>query len=162
MIRIEVPQELIQQKLIEFIRTDPSRGLNVFVLTGTDGSHAKIDAVAGYFHQVTGVALPVFGITTDEPEDIPFGYIPWLNELTVPQTYQEEKFDNPSQRNRFTQEFTRNGLPTIAVVFGRERNGLGNVTDKKIALLYAVGGLSPQQALRDIQAITGSYRAQNN
>jgi hypothetical protein len=154
---IEIPQNLIRQKLIEFIHTDPGKGLNVFVLTGTVGVKAKIDAVAGYFPQVTGVALPVFGITTDEPEDKPFGYIPWLNRLTVPQDYLNYNIDNQSDKSRYTKEFVRNGLPIIAVAFGRERDGIGNVTDKQTVLLYAVRGYPPQQALQDIQDITGSY-----
>jgi hypothetical protein len=158
----EIPQRFVAQKLVEFIRTDPEKGINVFPLVGGSGRVAKIDAVAGYFNQVSRIPAPVFGIYTDEKGVDPFSFIPTLNRLVLPPGYDEGSFARPDFREKYSAKFTRNGLPIIAVILGRIRDSHGKVTPEPMAQLYAIWGMSPQQALRDIQRISSAYRPQNN
>ncbi|MFZ2024943.1 MAG: hypothetical protein WAV51_01495 [Microgenomates group bacterium] len=159
----EIPYQAIQQKLVEFIHTSPLKGVNTLLLEGAQHALVHVDAVAGYFPEKEYSNIPIFFITTASPDDPPFEYLTDIANLRVPDAFTAQNYLNETDQQKFTAHCILNGQPTVAVLFGHERDPKDNhITNKKVSQLYFIQGANPQEELGKLQTLVQARRKMNN
>jgi hypothetical protein len=160
----ECSKQMVIGKMMEFVNKTPLEGVNRFRLQGEDNQTAYVDSVVGLF-QFTKNSTPMHSLYTylEQPQQhtVLENYSKILH-ITVPRKYELYPQDEKDQA-KFMDNCNRNGLPIAALLFGNVRDPLDNhITASPFVQLCVIRGMSPNDAIKEMQYIARQYIAESN